>query len=309
MRIYLSSAHKYPGWRYGVAAHVVHDNLARGLAELGHDVRYHLQGSLYARLPEGVLSVPRSLGDEDIFHVNHTLVNNAPKNLHPWVMSVHSDVRYQGSPRESVTPNCIFVSQTLARLYDSNRFVRNGLDPAEFIYSETKDDYFLFVVAGDIWRARDKGLGIAFRIAELTGIELRVAGGGRHPGDMADFENLCSEHGAVWLGLLHGKRKAEAFAAAKALLFPTQLNEAFGLTVAEALMSGTPVITSDKGAMPEMVIPEVGFVCANGTAYVDAVANIDRIAPSDCRRWALEQFHYLSMAQAYVKEYQREIGH
>src|SRR4030095_12458270 len=45
MRIYLSSEHSYPGWRYGVAAHTVHDNLARGLSELAHEVRYYLHNS------------------------------------------------------------------------------------------------------------------------------------------------------------------------------------------------------------------------------------------------------------------------
>jgi glycosyltransferase involved in cell wall biosynthesis len=85
------------------------------------------------------------------------------------------------------------------------------------------------------------------------------------------------------------------------------MNEAFGLPVAEALMSGTAVIASDKGAMPELLTSAGGFVCADESAYLDAVANIGRIAPQDCRQLALERFHYLGMARAYVKEYQREI--
>jgi glycosyltransferase involved in cell wall biosynthesis len=206
-----------------------------------------------------------------------------------------------------VTPNCIFVSHTLAHLYESDRFVRNGLDPADFIYSETKGNYFIFVVNGGVERARLKGLDIAFRITKQAGVELRVAGGGKDPDEAAELEDLCRENGAAYLGVLHGERKAELFSDARALLFPTQMNESFGLVVAEALMSGTPVIASDRGAMREMLPPEVGFVCADESAYMNAVANVGLIAPADCRRWALEQFHYLSMARAYVKEYQREI--
>ncbi len=307
MRIYLSSAHKYPGWRHGVAAHAVHDNLARGLSELGHEVRYHLKYSSEGKLPEGIESVSGFRGDEDILHINHLPLSVAPKLPLPWVRSIHSDVRYQGFSPDTVRPNCIFVSQTLAQLYDSDRFVRNGLDPADFIYSETKGNYFIFVASGDVERARLKGLDIAFRISNRAGVELRVAGGTGHPADGAALERLCREHGAVYLGQIHGTLKAEQLSDARALLFPTQMNEAFGLVVAEALMSGTAVIASSRGAMPEMVTPAVGFLCADESAYMYALANVGRIAPSDCRRWALQQFHYLSMAQAYVKEYQREI--
>jgi len=307
MRVYLSSDHKYPGWRHGVAAHTVHDNLARGLSELGHEVRYHLKDSSDAKLPEGIVSVSGFRGDEDILHINHIPLTDAPQVPLPWVRSIHSDVRYQGCAPDRVTPNCIFVSQTLAHLYESNRFVRNGLDPADFIYSETKGNYFIFVVNGGVERARLKGLDTAFRITKQAGVELRVAGGGRDPDEVTELEDLCRENGAVFLGMMHGERKAELFSEARALLFPTQMNESFGLVVAEALMSGTAVIASDRGAMPEMLNPAVGFVCADDSAYLYAVANVGRIAPSDCRRWALEQFHYLSMSRAYVKEYQREI--
>ena len=307
MRIYLSSEHNYPGWRYGVAAHTVHDNLARGLSELGHQVRYHLKNSSDAKLPEGIVPVSGFLGDEDILHFNYIPFMSGRRIPLPWVRSVHSDVQYQGLPPDTLTPNCIFVSQTLAHLYDSDRFVHNGLDPADFIYSETKDDYFIFVVSGSVERARQKGLDIAFRITKLAGVELRVAGGSDDPNEVAELESLCRENGAIYLGVMHGERKAELFSCARALLFPTQLNEAFGLVVAEALMSGTPVIASDRGAMAEMLNPAVGFVCADESAYLNAVANIARIASADCRRWALQQFHYLSMARAYVKEYQREI--
>lgn len=307
MRIYMGSGHKYPGWRYGVAANTVHDNLARGLAELGHQVRYHVECASDVKLPEGITAVSGFRGDEDILHANDLPLTVSPETRLPWVRTIHSDLRYQGGLPEMVTRNCIFVSQSLAHLYESDRFVLNGLDPADFIYSETKRNYFIFVVAGGVKRARLKGLDIAFGITKLAGVELRVAGGGRDPAEAAELETSCRENGAVYLGMVHGERKAELFSEARALFFPTQMNEAFGLVVAEALMSGTPVIASDRGSMREMLPPAVGFVCANYYDYLYAVTNVGRIAPRDCRRWALEQFHYLGMARAYVKEYQREI--
>jgi glycosyltransferase involved in cell wall biosynthesis len=308
MRIHISSGHMYPGSLHGVASHAVHDNLARGLAELGHDVRYQLKGWGQARPPEGVRPVSDIAGDEDILHVNHLTLRESPATALPWVRIVHSDLQYQDLPPSYVTPNCIFVSRTLAGLYGSDRYVYNGIDPADFIYSEAKEDHFLFAVAGGVKKARMKGLDIALYVARLAGAELRVAGGSNDPSEMQEFDRYCRDHGAVCLGLVHGCRKAEVFAGARALLFPTQMNEAFGLTVAEALMSGTPVIASDKGAMSELLDPSVGFVCSDQPAYLDAVAALGRIAPSDCRRLAMERFHYLEMARSYVREYQREIA-
>lgn len=308
MRIHVSSGHVYPGWLHGVAAHVVHDDLVRGLAELGHDVRYQLKGWGRARPPDGVRPVADVAGDEDILHINHLTLSESPATARPWVRIVHSDLQYAGLPPSYVTPNCIFVSRTLAGLYGSDRYVHNGIDPAGFLYSETKEDYFLFAVAGGVAKARMKGLDIAIRVAQRSGTELRVAGGSNDPAEMAEFAQYCRDHGAVSLGLVHGRRKAELFAGAKALLFPTQMNEAFGLTVAEALMSGTPVIASDKGAMTELIDPSVGFVCSEESSYLDAVSGLDRIAPADCQRLAMQRFHYLEMARSYVREYQREIA-
>jgi glycosyltransferase involved in cell wall biosynthesis len=309
MRIYLTSGHHYPGRIHGVAAHMVHDYLARGLGELGHEVRYHLRGWRSDEIPEGVIPVTGMQGDEDILHLNDVLTEVQPSNEVPWVLTVHSDVRYRSLPPEKDAPsNWIFVSESLAKLYGSRRFVYNGVDPAELIYSETKEDYFLFVVK-DVCRARVKGLEIAFRISELTGIELRVAGGTTDLREAHDFARLCKDHGAIWVGYIQGQGKAELFAGAKGLLFTTQYaNEAFGLVLIEALFSGTPVIGSHWGAIPELLPPHAGFVCRDEAQYVNAITNISSILPADCRRYALDHFHYLDMARAYVKEYALQIA-
>jgi len=77
--------------------------------------------------------------------------------------------------------------------------------------------------------------------------------------------------------------------------------------LAEALMSGTPVICSDRGACRELVRPEIGFVCSNFDEYVSAFAQVDRISPLDCRVFALENYHYLRMAREYLAEFEKEI--
>jgi glycosyltransferase involved in cell wall biosynthesis len=120
--------------------------------------------------------------------------------------------------------------------------------------------------------------------------------------------SLCRQIGAHYVGDVRGKRKAELLAGAKAFIFPTRVDEAFGLGMAEALMSGTPVICSDKGACPELITPDVGFVCRNDTEYANALRNVSRISPQACREKAMREFHYQRMAADYVNEYEKEIA-
>ena len=212
MRIYLSSGYRYPGRLYGLASHAVHDDLARGLAELGHEVRYQVEVEGDHRLPDGVTAVSALRGDEEIVH--HLGIARLPKTSLPWVRTSHSHVTLQGLTLDVLTTRDIAVSRTLARMHGSERFVYNGIVPGDFIYSETKDNYFLFVVGG-IKRAEEKGLEIAFRISELTGVELRVAATGNDLEEIEEFGSRCRSRGALFLGAIHGMRKAETFAAAK----------------------------------------------------------------------------------------------
>src|SRR6266705_4391672 len=95
--------------------------------------------------------------------------------------------------------------------------------------------------------------------------------------------DMCKQAGATFLGDVRGQAKAELIAGARALLFPTQIHEGLPLVLIEALMSGTPVITSDFGPCPEVVTPEVGFVCRNTEQYASAIRGVAGIRPRDCR--------------------------
>jgi hypothetical protein len=68
------------------------------------------------------------------------------------------------------------------------------------------------------------------------------------------------------------------------------------------------VICSDKGACPELITPDVGFVCRSDGDYVAALRNVSRISPQVCREKAMREFHYQRMAADYVNEYEKEIA-
>lgn len=306
MRVLLASGHRYPGddgrssGRHpratpSGAPEFVHDSLARGLAELGHEVFYLLEGGAGEPLPPGVLAVTAPPAKADVWH-------NLPSPTAPWVRTGHGTLRGGADHCE----HYIFVSHTLAARYGGDRVVYNGVDPADYLYADGKDDYLLFISSMD--RYLDKGLDVALRLAATMGFPLTVVGTGGDGGVISEVSARCAEVGARYVGDARGLWKAELLAGARALLFPTRAPEGFGLVLAEALMSGTPVIASDRGACPEIITPEVGFVCRGEEDYIAAVERLSEISPRACRQRAERNFHYLGMAAGYVREYGREIS-
>lgn len=320
MRVLMSSSHRYPAFcEVGSGLHpkpfpsgsgfLMHDLLVRGLAELGHEVFYLLRKGADKPLPAGVTLISEPGAEVDILHTisdrDEDLVQERKSRRKPWVTTCHIDQRAFGLERELATDNWIFVSRTLAELHGRSRYVFPGLDPAEYIFSESKDDYFLFMATA-IWGVK-KGLDVALSLSARLGFQLVVAGTGQDYESINRVAEMCAGVGAKYVGDVRGKQKAELFAGAKGLLFPTKLNEAFGLVMVEALLSGTPVICSDRGACPEVITPDVGFVCKEEDDYVAAINRIDSISPAACRDKAVRQYHYLKMAADYVAEYQKEI--
>ena len=81
-----------------------------------------------------------------------------------------------------------------------------------------------------------------------------------------------------------------------------QRHEAFGLVVIEALLCGTPVITSRMGAMPEIIKNgETGFMCRDIDELCEATQKVGTLSPETCRTDAMARFHYRTAAEAYVK--------
>jgi glycosyltransferase involved in cell wall biosynthesis len=317
----LSSEHQYPAengvsfgphpkeWPSG-SGNQLQDLLAKGLAEFGHEVRYCLRREPAGALPRGVTRIAAPDASVDIYHnvgfKGEDYIEFMQSRGKPWVTTCHVDRRAWNLVGWNVDSHWIFVSKTLAACHNSERYVFNGLDPSDYVFSSAKQDYFLFMSAAE--RARDKGLDTAFEISRRTGIRLVVAGTGLTYETIREMERVCLENGADYVGDVRGAEKADLFAGAKAFLFPTRMNEAFGLVMVEALLSGTPVIASAKGACPEVIGPSVGFVCQELDDYLAAVERLGEIRPEACRAYASERFHYHRMTADYIREYEAEIA-
>ena len=322
MRILLSSNHRYPAGGSsgsGIAPRevpsgsgfLIHDLLAKGLAEAGHQVFYLLPHGAETPLPSAVTLLRQPIFDIDILHTltfrDYDLVRAMRQLGIPWVATCHLDPTVKGRTiPDQIEDSWIFVSRTLARSLGSSRYVLNGIDPEVHVFCETPDDYFLFM-AGLEW-AGHKGLETALNLAARNNLRLVVAGTGKTDEIIQQTARLCRAAGAEFVGDVRGIQKARLLARARALLFPTQVNEAFGLVMVEALISGTPVIASSNGACPEIVTPDVGFICQTEQDYCDAVARVGEISRSCCRARAMKQFHYQRMVADYVSEYHAEIA-
>lgn len=326
MRILLSSNHPYPASGLSGSGtnprefpsgsgFVIHDLLAKGLAEAGHEVFYLLPRGAEAPLPPGVTLLSKPRFDVDVVHTitmrDYDLARAVRQAGIPWVATCHLDPTHDptdGGRRlpEQIQDNWIFVSRTLAHSVGRSRYVVNGIDPEQYCFCESPDDYVLFLAS--LESAADKGLDVALRLATRHHLRLIVAGTGKTRQVIEQTAQQCRAAGAEFVGDVRGITKARLLAQARALLFPTQVNEGFGLAMVEALVSGTPVIASSNGACPEIVTREVGFVCRSEHDYDNALHHVAEIARRSCRERALRHFHYQRMAADYLREYCAEIA-
>jgi glycosyltransferase involved in cell wall biosynthesis len=106
------------------------------------------------------------------------------------------------------------------------------------------------------------------------------------------------------VGEVDGHRKAVLLARARCLWMPAQWDEPFGLPTIEALLSGTPVLGTRRGALPEIVTPAVGVLRDTLDELILAADKVTTLDPRACRERAERQFTHLVMAENYVRIYQ-----
>jgi glycosyltransferase involved in cell wall biosynthesis len=97
----------------------------------------------------------------------------------------------------------------------------------------------------------------------------------------------------------------ELLAGARCLWMPALWSEPFGLTTIEALFSGTPVLGTHWGALPEVVSPEVGSLHDTLEDLVAAVETIHTHDPAACRAHAVRYFSHVVMAEEYLRMYRQ----
>ena len=298
MHIAIASHHPLPVRGYGGTQRIV-AALVRGLAALGH--RVTLLAPPGTRLPEAAhVEVPAQRlrdssvdltplvpQDADLLHA-HFPMRTVPSGI-PFLHTLYGNLK-AGEP---VPPHNVFLSRNHARRHGSDHFAYAGLDPAEFVFRARKDDYDLFL--GRLHSV--KGYRWAIEGAKRTGRRLLVAGGWR-----PSFSSKLK-----YVGEVDGRAKAELLAGARCLWMPALWDEPFGLTLIEALFSGTPVLGTRRGSLPEILTPEVGALCDTLDEMIEASRTIATRSPEACRAHAAKYFTHLVMAEEYLRIYRHVI--
>jgi glycosyltransferase involved in cell wall biosynthesis len=269
-------------------------NLMRAQAKMGHKV--YLLGLTGTNLPTiNVTTIRRPIqnfGDYIPDNIDIVQLYNTPQDTpsKSYLVNIHGN----GKPGGKFLPNIVFVSRNHAIRHGSTHYIYNGINPDDFIYREKKENYFLFLSKVS-WKV--KNVDLAIRLAKVMGFKLIVAGGWR----------FSFRRNIKFVGEVDDKEKAELLAGAKALIFPTNWEEPFGIVTVEVLASGTPVITTNKGAMPEVITSDVGFRCNTFEEFKEAINRINEISPRKCRERVEKNFTAEIMAENYIKAYEKII--
>jgi len=186
--------------------------------------------------------------------------------------------------------------------------VYNGIDVPSFPFDAEKEEYLLFLSR----ISPENGPHTAVEVARRSGRRLLIAGK-VDPADRPFFEAavapLIDGDGVQFLGEADARMKRDLYRKAFAVVLPITWDEPFGLVMAEAQACGTPVITFDRGAAPEIVDHGItGFIVKNVDEMVEAVRAVPEIDPWACRRRVERRFDAPIMAAGYLGLYESILG-
>ena len=165
--------------------------------------------------------------------------------------------------------------------------IPNFFDLTQFEYCDKKDDFFLFL--GRV--GAHKGVNMAIQVAEYTKTRLIIAG----TGDRIHENELIT-----CVGNVGPEERKNLLSKAKATICMSTFLEPFCGVQIESMLSGTPVISADRGAFAEYNLQgKTGYRCRSFEHIAYAVRNLDKIDPAYCREWA-EQFSMENIAPRYT---------
>ena len=183
--------------------------------------------------------------------------------------------------------------------------VYNGLNTKDFEFNDNPENYLLYF--GRIHH--DKGCAEAIDIAKKSKRKLLIAGIIQDEDYFKDKIEPKLNDQIQYIGHAGPEKRNALLGRAAALLHPINFNEPFGMSVAEAMLCGTPVIAFNKGSMPELIQHEkTGFLVNTIDEAVEVVNQVKNINREDCCNWAKSQFSREKMVDDYLKLYQQILG-
>lgn len=329
-----------PPRRYGGTENMI-DGLARGLQAAGHDVilaastgsrcpvpTVHIRVGQYDQMGSATIEAPYVLaaydefaGEVDVIHdhtqlgfliagdrgiptltTNHNLFDPDRRRIYAEAASRHIGVVAISKHHASTAAGIPLAG-----------IVHNGIDVDAVPVGDGQGSHWRSGPYAAVLARMHPGKGIveAIQIAKLAGVPLLVAAKMQSVAEKQYFDAevrpvLDTYPDAEYVGEVSARGKYELLGGAVALLNPLQWDEPFGLSMIEALATGTPVLATLRGAAPEIVTHGVTGRFRNHWSQLagdlERVHGIDRAA---CRQAVVDRFSIDRMAAEYADLYAR----
>jgi glycosyltransferase involved in cell wall biosynthesis len=176
----------------------------------------------------------------------------------------------------------------------------NAIDTTKYPLREEKGDFVLFLGRMN----EEKGAHRAIEVAGAAGTPIKLAAKCREPEEQLYFDERVRPllgDGAEYLGEVSHEEKISLLQEARAVIFPIEWEEPFGLVMIEAMACGTPVVATRCGAVPEVISDGVsGIVVDDYREMPGALEEAFRLDPIACRRDVEERFSPARMVDRYL---------
>jgi glycosyltransferase involved in cell wall biosynthesis len=314
---------------------------ADGLAEAGHDVTLFATGDSItkARLEYVFGEAPGSKAINDIMlDTTHTLFSLHDVRDRFDVLHVHTPFSALAAAIETRVPTVhtlhgsftpemnrlyglvgdrawfVAISEAQKRFNETLRYggvVYNGIDMDFYALQEEKEDFVLFLGRA----APEKGWRRAIEAAKRSGDRLVSAVKIAHWTEEEEWETNIKPNlppDAEVMGEIPQEEKMDLLRRAKAVLFPIDWPEPFGLVMTEAMACGTPVIATARGSVPEVIEDGVTGWIVSVENYAEEAAErlrrLDEIDPHACRERVQRLFSKEAMVAGYVRVFERVVA-
>ena len=310
--------------------------LADGLVSRGHDVTLFATasskaaGQLHAIFRDGyhhdsamwpwelceLFNLAAAIEIADTFDLIHYQAEYSPISLAytrvspiPLLQTLH----HAPAPTEvalwSRYPEAPFVavSHAQARLMSGLNVVQtihHAVDPDVFQFCSNPQSYLLFL--GRF--TEGKGVLAAIEVAKRTDHRLVLAAAeNQYYQDIV--EPLVDGQSIVYAGEVNSAAKLALLQGARALLYPVQSGESFGLVMTEAMMCGTPVAALDRGAVSELIDEGItGRVFTSLDTLIDELSSVLALDRAGVRARALKRFGPDRMVDEHIEVYERVVS-
>ena len=238
------------------------------------------------------VAMTKFLSQPVVYTIHHPLETplSAYYRAHPWINYV-----------------CISEFQCRQQALPNSRAIHHGIELERYRLQENKKDYLCFL--GRI--APVKGPHIAIEVAQKSGIPLKIAGQVQ-PIFKNYYESQVKPYidgkFIEYVGEADLAAKNELLGGARAMLFPIQWHEPFGLVMLESMACGTPVLALPGGSVPEIVKDGVsGKICRDADEMAAAAKSL-HFAPGIIRKYVKKHFSVSRMVESYVALYDQVLS-